>query len=174
MTDKTKPKDFKNIRGSDYTHIKGWGIDADPLNDPTYPMRKRTNEEQLGYTWERPPQQPITVEVLRTVERPNVTAVFGTSVPPSGLSGKIRRKAFQYSENSYGRWMPLVLADRVNMVEGLIDDLKRGYIPNLFEEFGWRSEWKYNRKNLVTKLAVATAAASVIGLFISRSFRDRD
>ncbi len=74
-------------------------------------MKKRNNEEQKGYTWERPPQQPIDVEILRSVERPFVTSVFGTSTPPAGLSGKIRRFAFKYSESSYGRWLPLVLAD---------------------------------------------------------------
>jgi hypothetical protein len=29
----------------DYSHIKGWGVDADPKNDPTYPMKHRTNDE---------------------------------------------------------------------------------------------------------------------------------
>ena len=42
----------------DYSHIKGWGIDADPKNDPTYPMKNRTNEEHKGYSWDRPTLQP--------------------------------------------------------------------------------------------------------------------
>ena len=74
-----------------YQHIKGWGVDADPKNDPTYPMKHRTNEEHAGYSWVRPSQQPVNIEVLHSNERPNVTAVFGTSSPPSGLSGMIRR-----------------------------------------------------------------------------------
>ncbi len=159
MTDKTNPDDFKNIRGGDHSHIKGWGIDADPHNNPTYPMKKRTNEEHLGYTWERPPQQPVTVEVLKSVERPNIPAVFGTSMPPKGLSGMIRRQAFKYSESSYGRWLPLVLADRIGEIEGVIDDLKRGYVPNCFAEHGLQAEWKYNRVNFVAK-----TAATVLGV----------
>lgn len=88
----------------DPKQIKGWGVDANPKNDPTYPMKARNNGEHKGYTWERPTQQPITVEVLHSNERSNVTSVFGTSTPPSGLSGMLRRFAFKYSESSYGHW----------------------------------------------------------------------
>lgn len=139
----------------------GWAIDADPKNDPTYPMKKRTNDEHKGYTWERPSQQFVDIEVLHSNERPNVTAVFGTSTPPSGLSGMIRRKAFEYSENHYGHWLPLILADRINVVEGLVDDLKRGHIPNIFKERGWKAEWKYNRKAAVAKIAVGVALTAL-------------
>ena len=137
--------------------VKGWGIDADPKNDPTYPMKNRNNGEHAGYSWERPPQQPINVEVLHSNERPNVSATFGTAVPPSGLSGMIRREAFNFSENSYGHWLPLMLADRINMVEGVVSDLAHGHVPNIFEELGWKAEWKHNRANLVTKVVIGTA-----------------
>lgn len=160
MTDETKHGNFRNVRGGDHSDIKGWGIDRDPKNDPTYPMKKRTDEEVEGYTWERPPQQQQTIEVLKSVERPNITAAFGTSMPPSGLSGMIRRQAFKYSESSYGRWLPLVLADRIGVFEGILDDLKHGYIPNTFAERGLKSEWKYNRKNFVIKIATTAAVAS--------------
>lgn len=143
-----------------YTHIKGWGVDADPKNDPTYPMKHRTNEEHKGYSWERPPQQPINIEVLHSNERPNITAVFGTSVPPKGLSGMIRRFAFKYGEGSYGHWLPLILADRVNVVEGIVDDLIHGHIPNIFAERGWKAEWKYNRKGFTQKIIVGTVLTS--------------
>jgi hypothetical protein len=138
-------------------------VDADPKNDPTYPMKNRNNGEQAGYSWERPPQQPINVEVLHSNERPNVTAVFGTSTPPAGLSGMIRRIAFKYSESSYGHWLPLMLADRVSVVEGVLDDLKHGHVPNIFAERGWKAEWQHNRTNLVRRVlvgAVLTSAAT--------------
>ena len=168
--------DFKNIRGSEYQHIKGWGIDADPKNNPTYPMKNRTNEEHEGYSWERPEQQPEEVELLKSNERPNVTAVFGTSTPPSGLSGKLRRYAFKYSESSYGHWLPLMLADRVNVVEGIIDDLKHGHIPNMIAERGWTAEWKYNRENLVKKavagVLITSAVLAVAMLYRNSKSRD--
>lgn len=171
ITDETTPADFNNNRGADHSHINGWGIDADPENDPTYPMKQRTDEEHRGYSWERPSQQEPGTEVLHSVERPNITAVFGTSTPPSGLSGAIRRFAFKYSESSYGHWIPLILADRVNVVEGIIDDLKKGYVPKVFAERGWNAEWKHNKEQFTKKIAVAalvTSAVLIAGL-LSRS-----
>jgi hypothetical protein len=155
----------------DPSQIKGWGVDANPKNDPTYPMKKRNNGEHAGYSWERPPQQPINVEVLHSNERPNVSATFGTSTPPSGLSGMIRRVAFKYSESSYGHWLPLMLADRVGVVEGVLDDLTRGRVPNIFAERGWKAEWKHNRKSLVTRVLVGAVLASAAVVYL-RSRRD--
>ncbi|MDB6074204.1 MAG: Uncharacterized protein JWO89_1844 [Verrucomicrobiaceae bacterium] len=144
----------------DHTQIKGWGVDADPKNDPTYPMKRRNNGEHQGYTWERPSQQPPQVEVLHSNERPNLSAVYGTSTPPMGLSGMLRREAFKFSESSYGHWLPLMLADRIGVVEGIVDDLGHGHVPNFFEERGWNAEWKYNRKAFVAKLALGLLVAS--------------
>ena len=154
-------------RKIDPTQVRGWGVDADTENDPTYPMRRRENEGQKAYTWERPPEQPVEVEVLHSNERPNVSAVFGTSTPPAGLSGAIRRLAFNYSENSYAHWLPLMLADRVGVVEGVLDDLTHGHIPNIFSELGWKAEWKHNRKSLVTRVAVGAVLASAAVAYLS-------
>ncbi|HLO90096.1 MAG TPA: hypothetical protein VK172_02920 [Lentimicrobium sp.] len=172
ITDQTKPEDFRNIRGGDNSHIKGWGIDTDVENDPTYPMKDRTDEEQSGYSWERPLQQEVDVKVLRSVERPNVTAVFGTSVPPRGLSGIIRNFAFKFSESSYTRWIPLVMADRINVIEGIIADISRGYFPKFFAERGWKSEWKFNRLGAIRKITVNTlVVAGIVTWIIMRRKR---
>ena len=163
---------MENLR-KDYSHIKGWGIDADPKNDPTYPMKPyRTDAEQSGYSWERPTQQPVDVEVLHSIERPNVSAVFGTASPPSGLSGMIRRFAFKYSENSYLHWLPLILADRVNVVEGIIDDLKHGHVPNIFAEKGYKAEWKHDKLGLLAKAAVATAVIAGVVVLLTKKNED--
>ena len=154
---------------NDPSQIKGQGVDADPKNDPTYPMKNRTDGEHAGYSRERPPQQPITVEVLHSNERPDLTSVFGTSTPPSGLSGVLRRLAFRYSESSYGHWLPLMLADRVGVVEGVLGDLKRGQVPNVFAERGWKAEWKHNRTSLVRRILVGVALVSAaVAYFSSR------
>ncbi|MGV3588313.1 MAG: hypothetical protein ACO1OF_15010 [Adhaeribacter sp.] len=159
----------------DYSHIKGWGIDADPKNDPTYPMKNRTDAEQTGYSWDRPSLQPVNTEILRSIERPNITAVFGTSTPPSGLSGMLRRFAFKYSESSYGHWLPLLLADRVNVVEGVLDDLKNGHVPNIFAEKGMKAEWQHNRLGVIQKIAVAAVlTVGVIAYVKSRQDEDDD
>ena len=151
----------------DPSQIKGWGVDADPKNDPTYPMKNRNDGEQAGYSWERPQQQPLTVEVLHSNERADVTSVFGTSTPPSGPSGALRRLAFRYSESSYGHWLPLVLADRVGVVEGVLGDLKRGHVPNVLAERGWKAEWKHNRINLVRRILVGAALGSAAVAYVS-------
>lgn len=143
----------------DTTQVVGWGIDADPENDPTYPMKIRNNGEHAGYSWERPTQQETDVEVLHSNERPNVSAVFGTTVPPAGLSGAIRRAAFNFSENSYGHWLPLMAADRVQVVEGVLDDFAHGQIPNIFGEMGWKAEWQHNRQRLIGRILIGAAVA---------------
>ena len=153
----------------DPSQIKGWGVDADPRNDPTYPMKHRDDGEHAGYSWERPPQQPITTEILHSIERPNVTSVYGTSTPPSGLSGSIRRFAFKYSESSYGHWLPLMLADRVSVAEGVLGDLKHGHVPNVFAELGWKAEWKHNRSSLVRRILVRVVLiTAAVAYFRSR------
>lgn len=146
-----------------YAHIKGWGIDADPKNEPTYPMKRYTGDDHNRLNWQRPIQQPTDhMEILHSNERPDLTAVFGTAPPPSGLSGVIRRLAFRHSENSYAHWLPLILADRINVVEGVVDDLLHGHVPNIFVEKGWKAEWKHNRKGLITKVAAGTALATAL------------
>lgn len=147
-------------------NIPGWGIDADPENDPTYPMKKYTGADHERINYMKPPQQPVNMEVLHSNERPGISRVFGTSVPPSGVSGMLRRYAFRFSEGSSGHWLTLLLADRVNVAEGIIDDLRHGHLPNIFKERGWTAEWKYNRKAVVRNAAIGVAVVSAVTLFL--------
>lgn len=41
--------------------------------------------------WNRPPLQPRSVEILRSIEHNRLPAVVGTSTPPRGLSGAVKR-----------------------------------------------------------------------------------
>ena len=139
----------------DTSQIKGWAVDADPENDPTYPMKVRNLEvDHAGYSWDRPEQQQSIVEIFKSPERPNLSATFGTSTPPSGLSGMIRRASFRLSEDSQIHWVSLMLADRIQVFEGLLQDFLRGRIPNIFSELGWKAQWKHDRARLVTKVAI--------------------
>jgi hypothetical protein len=151
--------------------IPGWGHDADPKNNPTYPMKYYTGADHERIHYERPPQQPKNIEILKSIERPSISRVFGTSTPPKGLSGAIRRFAFRYSESTYAHWVPLVMADRIDVVQGIIDDLKRGIVPNIFAEKGWKAEWKYNRKAMITKLAVTAAVTAAVILLLKNKKR---
>jgi hypothetical protein len=153
---------------NDYSHINGWGIDADPENEPTYPMKKYTGDDHNRLNYERPPLQPETVEVLQSNERPNLTAVMGTSTPPSGLSGTLRRKAFDYSEGKWTHWLLLIAADRINTVEGIVDDLAHGHIPNVFAERGWKAEWKHNPKGMAQKVAIGLVVTAAVVTLLAR------
>ncbi|TGE20021.1 hypothetical protein [Hymenobacter elongatus] len=155
----------------DPKQIKGWGVDADPKNDPTYPMRHRMNVTEDPDSKARPTLQPEDTELLQSIERPNVSAVFGTTSPPVGLSGMIRRFAFKYSENRYRHWLPLIVADRVNVVEGIVEDLAHGKLPNIWAEKGYDMEWKYNRTAFVTKMA--TIAAVTAGVVVLLTQKDK-
>lgn len=154
--------------------IPGWGIDADPQNNPTYPIKQWNGADYERLNYERPPQQPVTVEVLHSIERPGLSCVFGTSVPPRGLSGSIRRFAFKYSENTYMHWLPLVIADRVDVVEGIIDDIKGGHFPNIIKEKGLSTEWKYNKKGVLKTAAITAAIAVGVVMLLKNRGRDDD
>jgi hypothetical protein len=156
----------------DYSHIKGWGIDADPKNDPTYPMRKRENDPKNAKL-PRPTQQTAEIEILKSNERPTLSAVFGTAVPPSGLSGFIRRFAFKHSENSYLHWLPLVLADRVNVVEGIVEDIAQGTLPNIWSEKGYNSEAKFNKTGLALKVAGVAVITTVAVLLLTKNSKSK-
>jgi len=156
-----------------FKHINGWGIDADPENEPTYPMKHYTGDDHQRLNYDRPTQQPIDIEVLHSNERPNVSAVFGTVAPPSGVSGAIRRFAFRYSEGSWNHWLSLLLADRVNMIEGILDDIAHGKLPNIWAEKGMNAEWRLNKKGVIRNLVITTAVAAAVAVLILRKKRSR-
>jgi len=138
--------------------VPGWGIDADPENDPTYSYRDRSNDDHSGQ-WARPAQQQSEIELLQSVEHKQTPAVFGTSSPPRYVSGWMRRAAFRWSESNWAHWMLLMGADRVNMVEGLVEDLARLKVPNLSKEMGLKARWRHDKKGV----AVAAGTVALIG-----------
>ena len=150
-----------------YRNIPGWGMDNDPQDEPNYPMKHYTGDDHKRSNWERPTLQPVKTEILKSVERPYMTAAFGTTVPPSGLSGALRRYAYTHTESEYGRWLNLLLADRINVVEGFVADLSRGHLPNIFAERGMKADWQHNRKELVTKVIVAACVTTAICIFFA-------
>src|SRR6185312_11388901 len=129
--------------------MAGHEAEANAKDWPAFPMRKESGDEHKGMSWERPGQQDATVEILHSNERPNLPAVFGTALPPSGLSGVLRRWAFRFSESNGAHWIILILADRINVVEGLIDDLGKGHVPNVLDEMGMKSDVRYNPQGFV-------------------------
>ena len=139
-------------------------IEMNTKDWPAFPMRQESGDEHKGMNWQRPTQQDASVEVLHSNERPNLTAVFGTTVPPKGLSGARRRLAFRFSESEQAHWIMLIAADRVQMVEAVGEDLRRGHVPNLFAEMGLKAELKHNPARFAARVGVAAAAG--VGLYL--------
>ncbi len=166
MNDITKTANRQVV---DTSAIPGWGVDANPQNDPTYPYRDRSQDEGLRSDWTRPSQQPQDVEILQSIEHIRRPAVFGSSTPPKGISGMLRRLAFRWSESNWLHWLLLMGADRINVVEGVAEDLGRGKIPNVPAEMGARAEWQHNKKGFAVKAGIAVAvSAGLVALIASR------
>lgn len=155
----------------DPADVNGWGVDADAGNDLTYPIPDRSADTGAG--WNHPRAQRTDVEVLRSVEYNRRPAVFGTSAPPAGISGMVRRAAFGYSESDWRHWLMLLGADRIDMVEGIVADLSRGRIPNLPAEMGLAADLRHDRSGLMRKLAVGAGVAVVAVALMGRKTRSR-
>jgi len=156
----------------DTSRIPGWGVDADPGNNPTYPCRDRSQDDHSG-SWARPTVQQADVEILQSIEHKQRPAVVGTSTPPSGLSGVLRRAAFRKNESNLLHWMLLLGADRLNVVEGIAQDLGHARVPNIPGEMGMRAQWQHNRGPFLVKTALAVGAVAILCTAISRSRRAR-
>ena len=144
--------------------IPGWGSDLDPAVRPACHA-----------------QGPISLTITcirssrarcrQSHHNPGtcqLTPVFGTSCPPRGVSGQIRDAAYRYSEGRTVRWIGLLFADRVDMVEGVVSDLKQLRPPNLVREMGLASEWRYNRPRVVKVAAVSAVLVGVAYLLLRR------
>ncbi len=156
----------------DMSHIQGWGADLDPGDRPAVPM-EHSPPRLEGAPLQAPSQQPERVEVFVSPERPGITPLFGTSAPPAGLSGMLRRAAYKMTENDIRHFMLLLLADRVDMVEGIGRDLMQGHVPNVLAEMGIKAEWQHNKAGLLRKAAVAGAVAGIAYYLVTRRNEDR-
>lgn len=161
--EKTDPAARQNRQRPD---VPGWGADLDPAQRPAVPM-ERTPPRLPHVHWDEPEHQHSDVQVFHSSERPGLTPVYGTTVPPSGLSGQLRSLAFRYSENDVRHWLMLLGADRINVVEGLLSDLAHGHVPNIFKEVGLAAEWRYNKAGFVRK-AFVTGAVTALAIYLVR------
>jgi hypothetical protein len=150
-------------------HIQGWGADLDRKDRPAVPMER--TPPRFIHPHRDIPQQVQNVEVFVSPERPGITPIFGTAQPPRNLSGMIRRLAYKLTENDIRHWLLLIVADRVNVVEGIGEDLARGRVPNVLGEMGLRAELRHNPYGLVKKAAVTSAIAGGIWYLMKRRSR---
>lgn len=96
--------------------IPGWGADLDPADRPSYPREQPGIH--TGAHWDFPERQHEKWPRERSVEHAFLTPVFGTSIPPKGASGGIRKYAYaRFSEGRAAHWLLLIAADRVDAWE---------------------------------------------------------
>ena len=65
----------------------------------------------------------------------------------------------------------LIAADRVNLAEGIVGDLRHGHVPNVLGEMGIQSELRHNPAGLVRKALITTAVVG--GIMALRNRRRR-
>jgi hypothetical protein len=151
--------------------IAGWGSDLDPARRPGVP-RDAAPDIGIEALYPQITRQVVPHRIHKSTEHGQLTPVFGTACPPRGLSGRIRDYAYRLSEGRLSRWIALLFADRVDVVEGVASDFVQMRPPNLVREMGLRSEWRHNRKRVLTVAAAATVSVAVLYL-LSRSARRR-
>jgi hypothetical protein len=99
-----------------------WGVDmllADRPGVPReVPSRPLPGAHDLA-------QQPAGSKELTRPDLVRPTPVFSTALPPSGLSGLLRRLAYRYPDNLVRHWMLLLLADRVDAIESAVVSIGR-------------------------------------------------
>lgn len=123
--------------------IPGWGADLDHADRPSVP-RIKFDPAATGAHWDFPDRQPEKLPRERSIEHEFLTPVFGTSTPPRGLSGVIKRHAYRtYSETRAAHWLLLLASDRVDAIESHLASFATLRPDNPLTETGIRSELKY-------------------------------
>lgn len=98
------------------SRIPGWGADLDPADRPSVPRLQPATTE-TGAHWRLPEEQPELWPRERSIEHERLPPVFGTSCPPRGVSGAMRKYAYRrYSEARAAHWLVLLAAERVDAV----------------------------------------------------------
>lgn len=154
-------------------NIKGWGADLDPKNRPGVP-REKSPPGGTGAHWDEPEKQVPKIKVFVSPEHKGLTATFGTSCPPKGMSGLIRSYAYTLSEGKKMHWMLLLLADRVDVYESLVSDFLKLSPPNLIKETGIASEFRSggffsrfgNHRADIRRQALKLGVGLAIGAFV--------
>ena len=120
--------------------IPGWGVDADPKDRPSVP-RERVVPADLAES-DFPERQQEKWPRERSIEHETLPPVFGTSCPPKGLSGVLRKVAYaRYSEGRAAHWLILLAADRVDAIESHLTSFASLRPDNPITETGVLSEF---------------------------------
>ncbi|HEY8469640.1 MAG TPA: hypothetical protein VIL18_08360 [Longimicrobiales bacterium] len=139
-----------------------YGVDRALEDRPGVPMEAEPAPAE-GVHWDEIPRQRARARHLRRRGLERLTPVFGTSVPPRGVSGIMRRIAYRIPEHYARHWLILLAADRVDVLEGRLGELlARPLRGTPLEALGHRIERNPAR---------AIALAALAGLALRRAMR---
>lgn len=99
----------------DRKDIESRRVDLDPRQRPGVPMEQPPHP-RAGAQMPIEPQKS-DYPVLKHSGRQQMPPVYGTAVPPKGLSGVLRKLAYSYPDHLARHWMMLLMADRVDAWE---------------------------------------------------------
>jgi hypothetical protein len=97
--------------------IRGWGADLDPRRRPGVPMEEKVPHPRPGAQVPIEHQKSDEPVIHAHGGLPRMPPVYGTAVPPKGLSGLLRKVAYEYPDHWVRHWVVLLLADRVDVWE---------------------------------------------------------
>ncbi len=124
--------------------IPGWGMDLDPKDRPSVP-RERFDPGLSGAHWDFPERQQEQWPRERSIEHKFLTPVFGTSCPPKGVSGIMRKFAYKrFSEGRAAHWLILIVADRVDSVGSHLRSFVTSRPDNPITQTGVLSEFSHH------------------------------
>ena len=119
--------------------IPGWGADLDRADRPSVP--KERTDLTTGAHWTIPERQPELQPRERSIEHGMLPPVFGTTAPLHGVSGLVRRFAYErFSEARAAHWLLLILGDRIDVVGSRVQGVLQGRPDNPITETGIRAE----------------------------------
>jgi hypothetical protein len=162
-------------------------VDLDPADRPSNP-KLDFQPDLTGAHWQFPERQPEERPRERSIEHRFLTPVFGTAQPLRGLSGRMRKLAYdRWSEGRNAHWLALIAADRVDVLESAVGSLLRGRPDNPVTETGImaeghghglssrlgqkRSDWKHHAMDPLVVLGPPLLAAAGVAVVVRRGLR---
>jgi len=95
--------------------LEGVGSDRSPLNRPGIPQEQEPRPLASAHWLE--PEQQVSAQAPLVGQGLKLTPVYSTAIPTRGLSGAMRRWAYGIADYKARRWLLLMIADRVDVLE---------------------------------------------------------
>ena len=101
---------------------RSWYSPRSPTHQGNHPLLAESVEELRdripGWGADLDPATVLRCRVSGSMEHTQLPPVFGTTCPPKGLSGVVRKYAYaKYSEAQAAHWLLLMAGDRVDVLE---------------------------------------------------------